>query len=276
MATKQLVLVTGINGYLGAHIVDQLVKAGYRVRGTVRSGKLDAACENNAIYGADVEVIAADDIAFGDFTEALKEQMGIRRFVLVSSLATVASIENTSPVWTDKDWVEVSREKALISRDPSEVYVTEKVLAERTVWEFADQHPHMNPPFFLGPYAPNFRFTDASLAQMSTNSLLYLLLNPSGPPFLPYLPSIDVRDVGRAAVHALTAPPASKVGAGVGRKRLLFLPHFVSWKDVVEHIAEARPELRDRLSRSARADFQDPPRRRRTRPRSTTRARSSY
>lgn len=25
--------VTGINGFLGAHIVDQLVKAGYRVRG---------------------------------------------------------------------------------------------------------------------------------------------------------------------------------------------------------------------------------------------------
>lgn len=31
------VLVTGANGFLGAHVVDQLLSAGYRVRGTVRS-----------------------------------------------------------------------------------------------------------------------------------------------------------------------------------------------------------------------------------------------
>ncbi|KAI0336187.1 NAD-P-binding protein [Cubamyces sp. BRFM 1775] len=296
MAAKQLVLVTGINGYLGSHIVDQLVKAGYSERGTVRSGKLDAARESNAIYGTTVEVIVADDLAFGNFTEALKgvnavihaasplfgralpeealtaaiegamnvlrqtEKMGIKRFVLVSSLATVASVETTSPVWTDKDWIEVSREQALTSKDPHDVYVAEKVLAERAVWGFANLHPHvdittLNPPFFLGPYAPSFRFTDASLAQMGTNSLLYLLLDPEGKPPIPYLPSIDVRDVARAAVHALTAPPASEVG----RKRLLFLPHFIGWKDVVEHIAEERPELRDRLSRSAQADFHPPP-----------------
>lgn len=32
-----LVLVTGVNGYVGSHIADQLLTAGYRVRGTVRS-----------------------------------------------------------------------------------------------------------------------------------------------------------------------------------------------------------------------------------------------
>ncbi|KAI0662480.1 NAD-P-binding protein [Cubamyces menziesii] len=300
MAAKQHVLVTGVNGYLGAHIVDQLVKTGYRVRGTVRSGKLDLARESNAMYGKDVEIVAADDLAFGDFTEALKgvdavihaaaplfgraspeealtvreaaidgamnilrqtEKMGIKRFVLVSSLATVASPDDrTSLVWTDKDWIEVSREQALASKDPGIVYVTEKVLAERAVWEFADTHPHVdittvNPPYFLGPYAPNFRFTDASLAQMSTNNLLYLLLDPAGTPPIPYLPGIDVRDVARATVHALTAPPTSEVG----RKRLLFLPHFVGWPEVVEHIAQERPELRARLSRPARTDFQGPP-----------------
>lgn len=31
-----LVLVTGANGYLASHIVDQLLERGYRVRGTVR------------------------------------------------------------------------------------------------------------------------------------------------------------------------------------------------------------------------------------------------
>ena len=32
-----LVLVTGANGYIGSHIVDQLLQLGYRVRGTVRT-----------------------------------------------------------------------------------------------------------------------------------------------------------------------------------------------------------------------------------------------
>lgn len=34
---KPLVLLTGPNGFVGAHVLDHLLKAGYRVRGTVRS-----------------------------------------------------------------------------------------------------------------------------------------------------------------------------------------------------------------------------------------------
>ena len=37
-----LVLITGVNGYIASHIADQLLSLGYRVRGTARaSGKLD-------------------------------------------------------------------------------------------------------------------------------------------------------------------------------------------------------------------------------------------
>lgn len=32
-----LILVTGANGYIGSHIVDQLLKLGYDVRGTIRN-----------------------------------------------------------------------------------------------------------------------------------------------------------------------------------------------------------------------------------------------
>ena len=32
-----LVLITGANGYIGSHAVDQFLAAGYKVRGTVRS-----------------------------------------------------------------------------------------------------------------------------------------------------------------------------------------------------------------------------------------------
>jgi nucleoside-diphosphate-sugar epimerase len=31
------VLITGVNGYIASHVADQVIVAGYRVRGTVRS-----------------------------------------------------------------------------------------------------------------------------------------------------------------------------------------------------------------------------------------------
>ena len=36
LAPGALVLVTGVNGYIASHIADQLLNAGYRVRGTAR------------------------------------------------------------------------------------------------------------------------------------------------------------------------------------------------------------------------------------------------
>ncbi|KAI0823104.1 NAD-P-binding protein [Trametes gibbosa] len=301
MSSKKLIFVTGINGFLGSHIVDQLIKAGYRVRGTVRSAKVDFAKESNAIHGADVEVVAADDLAFGDFTDALKgvhgvihaaapligrdspenaltasiegavnvlhqaEAAGITRFVLVSSIVTVmvTTLGDNTVSFTDKDWVDTSREKALASNDPSFVYVSEKVLAERAVWEFAEKHPNIdvttgglivNPPYFIGPFAPNFRFSDALVSQQSTNALLYTLILPNGKFFAPVLLPIDVRDVARATVLAL----ATTTGATVERKRLLLFPHTVSWKEAADTLEAARPELKNRISKHALTDYVHP------------------
>ena len=75
---------------------------------------------------------------------------------------TVKLIGDPAPVWTEDgkldyshihdvvltnfalivvlDWVDTSREKALASNDPTFVYVSEKVLAEKAVWDFADKH----------------------------------------------------------------------------------------------------------------------------------------
>ncbi|KAI0761206.1 NAD-P-binding protein [Trametes elegans] len=284
MSSKQLILVTGINGFLGSHIVDQLVKDGYRVRGTVRSHKVASARESNVAYGGDVDVVAIDDLAYGDFSEALQgvhavihpaapifgkeaietaltatvegavnilrqtEKAGIKRFILMSSLITVRMPDDPFPMWNETEWLEVTREKALASHDPVVEYATAKVLAEKAVWAFADTHPNidvttLNPPFFIGPFAHKYRFTDALLSELSTNLLLYQLFQPGGRPFSRSLLSIDVRDSARALVNALTSP------TDVGRKRLLILSHAVGWKEVAEFVAEARPELKDRLSK---------------------------
>ena len=76
-----LVLVTGINGYLGSHIADQLLQAGYRVRGTSRDLKkvegLRAYWEK--LYGPNrLELVVVKDMSHdGAFNEAVKGVAGV-------------------------------------------------------------------------------------------------------------------------------------------------------------------------------------------------------
>lgn len=101
----------------------------------------------------------------------------------------------------------------------------------------------MNPPYFLGPFAPEWGTQEPGRSALSTNFFLQDLLRPDGP--APLGPStIDVRDVARALVLDLTAPPTSQVG----RKRFLMSGPWIAPAEVAAYIAEVRPELKDRLS----------------------------
>lgn len=87
-----IVLVTGLNGYIGSHVADQLLKAGYRVRGTTRdSSKVKNLVEQwEQQYGKNrVEVAIVQNMADdGAFDEAVKG---------VSGIAHVASNMSFSP-----------------------------------------------------------------------------------------------------------------------------------------------------------------------------------
>jgi uncharacterized protein YbjT (DUF2867 family) len=80
-----LVLVTGANGYIGSHVVDQLLALGYRVRGTVRDKKpwLDEYFEKK--YGAgkfeSVAVPAIEDVgAFSNVAEGASGVVHVVRY----------------------------------------------------------------------------------------------------------------------------------------------------------------------------------------------------
>lgn len=64
-ATKPLVLLTGPNGFVGAHVLDLFLKNNYRVRGTVRSLSKAAFFQNKysqaCLYG-DLTFVAVSDI----------------------------------------------------------------------------------------------------------------------------------------------------------------------------------------------------------------------
>ncbi|TPX33579.1 hypothetical protein SmJEL517_g03563 [Synchytrium microbalum] len=75
MAHGDLVLVTGANGFIAAHCVQQLLEKGYSVRGTVRSAAKGTHLTNLfAKYGDKFSVVVVDDITKdGAFDSAVKD-----------------------------------------------------------------------------------------------------------------------------------------------------------------------------------------------------------
>lgn len=83
IAPGSLILVTGANGFIGSHIADQLIRAGYRVRGTARDASkaawLEEFFENKYGKGKFESVIVEDLATPGAFDEACKGNNRIHR-----------------------------------------------------------------------------------------------------------------------------------------------------------------------------------------------------
>jgi uncharacterized protein YbjT (DUF2867 family) len=75
-----VVLVTGANGLIAGHVVDQLLKAGYKVRGSVRNLEKNQWMYDifDKKYGkGQLELVKVEDLAAtGAFDEALKGLCG--------------------------------------------------------------------------------------------------------------------------------------------------------------------------------------------------------
>ncbi|KAJ7575095.1 hypothetical protein C8J56DRAFT_901555 [Mycena floridula] len=283
---SQIVFVTGATGFLGSHIISQLLAAGYRVRAAVRPSKVDQIRAVYAKYGQNVEVVGVADIVADQFPEALKgvyavihtaspifekasteemlnartlnvlrqgEKAGIQRYVVTSSIATVSNPRNS---FTDKDWSPVTREEA-VQHGGLTAYRASKSLAEKALWEFADAHPNVdvttcsstvNPPFMYGPFAEEFQIEPANYYAMSTNLYIYRLISPNGP--FPVTPRwIDVRDIAKVHVLALKSPLTSETD--IGKKRLIIGSlEPLEYAPALALIKEKYPELAERITKT--------------------------
>ncbi|RBR26599.1 uncharacterized protein FIESC28_00596 [Fusarium coffeatum] len=95
MSNKPIVLVTGANGYIAGSVIEAFLKAGYAVRGTVRSNaSADPLVKALSSYGNDLEIVQVPDIiAPGAFDTAVK----VSDVHAIAHLAAGVSLSFTDP-----------------------------------------------------------------------------------------------------------------------------------------------------------------------------------
>ncbi|KAF7310188.1 Epimerase domain-containing protein [Mycena indigotica] len=288
MSSPELIFVTGASGFLGAHVIHQLLEKGYHVRGTARGTKADDLQASYARYGDRFQVVKIADIGHDQFPEVLKgvsavlhlatpmpgkigfeeqlkgavdgtmnvviqaEKAGIRKVVVTSSIAAVQmlpAVPGTS--FTDKDWTPMTKEHAIASKNPVAVYVVSKKLSEQALWKWADKHPHVD----VTTLNPTFFFGPLApnfpvppVPTMSTFSTNYMVYNLLFPKGV-FPPMATTYIDVRDVAAAHVAALSSPPTSKVGRKRvILSSPHGASVPQLLQLLAEKRPALKGRLT----------------------------
>ena len=124
------------------------------------------------------------------------------------------------------------------------LFVRVSCVVRRPACPLTTHNQSVNPPYLFGPFAPGFRIPKPDYGALSTNLFFYHLLSRKGRAFPSSPGSADVRDVARIHVEALSSP----LEASVGRKRLpIASPYDGNYTEAVLFVADAHPELKDRL-----------------------------
>lgn len=235
MKKGDLVLVTGITGYMATWIAKDLLAQGYRVRGTYRSeSKLPFIKQllpgielaKADLNGDDGWKEAVKDVKFlfhvaspqAVATESHRTETAVKgidnifkfamqsdtlqKIVLTSSEAAVAYGKQNKLVYNEDDWTN-SEAKGLAD------YMKSKTLEERRAWklinddQFNPRHVQMtaiNPSFVLGPSLVPW-------ARYSAKQVEQLLKVPLSIPMVGY--AVDVRDVAEMQIALMNNADAN-------------------------------------------------------------------
>ncbi len=239
--TKAKVLVTGASGFIALHCIDQLLKAGYTVRGTLRtmsreSDVRDALSEssdalefaytdlmedegwNEAAQGCDYVLHIASPVPL---TEPKHEdelilpardgklrvlracrEAGVKRVVMTSSSVVMMAGHEAHKGHTFSETDWADADDKHVA-----AYPKSKIIAERVAWDFvnAEEGPELsviNPGAVLGPLlSPTFSITGNIIRQLMIKDM------PAVPRF--GINMIDVRDIAEAHIIAMTHPEAA-------------------------------------------------------------------
>jgi nucleoside-diphosphate-sugar epimerase len=253
------VLVTGASGFIAMHCVLQLLQAGYRVRGTLRSPareeKLRATFAQHTTAGDRLEFVTADLLSDDGWAAAVagcryvlhvasptanpKDEneaiipardgtlrvlqaaanAGVRRVVLTSSIAAIVQGHDS----LDRTFTEDDWSNA---DAPIGAYGKSKTLAERAAWDFVEKLPPeqgMELTSINPSYVLGPLLDDDEPDSAAIVGKLIRREVPGCPRFGFTL--VDVRDVASAHLLAMTSPQA----AG---KRFICYAEFFWMRDI--------------------------------------------
>jgi dihydroflavonol-4-reductase len=241
----QLVLVTGVSGFIAMHITQQLLDAGYHVRGTLRSldkgkylrevySRITPHAEHLSFHAADLTEDAGWETAVAGCAFVIHvaspfpsgpprhedeliipaREGTLRVLRAAAAVGTVKRLVLTSSVAAIIDGRE-SSDRPLTEADwsdlngPIAAYSKSKTVAEMAAWSFMETE---NPPFDMVAINPGTVLGPIfDKRQISTSIELVLKLLRREVPGVPALnfPVVDVRDVAAAHLAAMTSPAAA-------------------------------------------------------------------
>ncbi len=242
-----VVLVTGASGFIATHIVQQLLEAGFRVRGTVRSlqddRKVSALRDLCPSAQFPLDLVEADLTNPSSWTQAVrgctyvmhtasplplanpKHQDDVIRPAVDGTLSVLRACHEAGTV---KRVVMTSSAAAVNNgaihgthitfnekdwADPAltgNFYMRSKVLAERAAWDYVEGLTEEE-RFELVTILPGFVIGPVICGGMATSMELPKQLLEHKIPALPHInmPTVDVRDVAFAHIRAMTKPEAA-------------------------------------------------------------------
>ncbi len=233
-------LVTGASGFIALHCIDQLLKAGHSVRGTLRTmSRQDEIRQALGEPGDALDFVEANLSGDAGWTQATQgcdyvlhiaspfppeeprheneliipardgalrvlraaKDAGVKRVVMTSSSVAILG-GHAKP----DGHVFTEEDWTDVNDKHLAAYPKSKTIAERAAWDFAQKHgsPELvviNPGAVLGPLlGPDY----------STSGDVVRLMMQGALPAVPQigLNMVDVRDVAAAHINAMTAPDA--------------------------------------------------------------------
>merc|ERR1712187_247545 len=200
------------------------------------------------------EMIEPAEMGTTEILKAAKYYGGLslKRFILLGSAVSVLNsfedLAKEGRPYTEKDWNPVTAEQAVQRSDPVLGYNVSKTRAEAVAWEFMKNSKLsfdltvINPDIIIGPMI--HPISGPSSINETNHFAIASFIDGThkqieGVTF-PFYHFVDVRDVARSHVDALTNPAASN-------QRILRISGLISPQLVANTIRENFPSLRERV-----------------------------
>ncbi len=266
---NELVLVTGVSGFLGSHIILQLLEKGYRVRGSVRDPARNDSLLNlfkeSAPADASIELVQLDLTKDDGWSEAAsgcdyilhiaspiplnspKERdalVGPARDGAIRALRAAKGAGCKRVVLTsslasvsyqrqhDQDHPYTEEDWSDPENPDISPYIRSKILAERAAWQFAKENQ-----IDLATICPGIILGPVLENDIGTSAEVVKQLMDRTIPLFPRFgfAVVDVRDVASMHIEAMTNPAASGQRFNCGGE-------FMWMEDIGRVLREAYPD----------------------------------